>query len=318
MPDLPELRPEDERPLMAGREASPAPDAGAASSSSSADRAAAPAPQAQPSASAEPGAGAPEASTRPAEEPAEAGEALGYRALAALRRAFRWPAAAAAAEGADPEGAGAIPVLFERLGACGLEIECAGSSGGASGAAPKPAPVCLICLEPLLSEDFAAGRAIALGCDCRGDLALRHRECAVRWAQVKDGGRGGVPTCELCQRPARNLPALPPRPPLPPHVEVAIAEELYAGDASQLADFAPSTADLVFDCVRVTWVAMIVSILFFEASLGSALWTGLVAGLAYSAMVRLMYRQHFQALRAYAAAQAEARAGGAQVDVHVV
>jgi hypothetical protein len=302
---------------MAGREESPEPDADAASSS--ADRAAAPAPQAQPSASAEPGAGAPEASTRPAEEPAEAGEALGYRALAALRRAFRWPAAAAADGGSEgAAGASTIPVLSERLGARGLEIERAGSSGGASGAGPKPAPVCLICLEPLLPEDFAAGRAIALGCDCRGDLALRHRECAVRWAQVKDGGRGGVPTCELCQRPARNLPALPPRPPLPPHVEVAIAEELYAGDASQLADFAPSTADLVFDCVRVTWVAMIVSILFFEASLGSALWTGLVAGLAYSAMVRLMYRQHFQALRAYAAAQAEARAGGAQVGVHVV
>lgn len=36
---------------------------------------------------------------------------------------------------------------------------------------------------------------------------------------------------------------------------------------------------------------MIVSILFFEMNLGAALWTGLLAGFAYSIMVRLMYRQ---------------------------
>ena len=35
---------------------------------------------------------------------------------------------------------------------------------------------------------------------------------------------------------------------------------------------------------------MIVSILFFDMNLGAALWTGLLAGFAYSVMVRLMYR----------------------------
>lgn len=49
---------------------------------------------------------------------------------------------------------------------------------------------------------------MALACQCRGDLALRHRECAIKWAQVK-----GSNVCELCKAPVTNLPALPPRPP---------------------------------------------------------------------------------------------------------
>lgn len=49
--------------------------------------------------------------------------------------------------------------------------------------------VCLICLEALSPEDFSSGRAIALECNCRGDLALRHKECAVKWAQVRAAWR---------------------------------------------------------------------------------------------------------------------------------
>ena len=59
----------------------------------------------------------------------------------------------------------------------------------------------------------------------------------------------------------------------------------------------------------------LVSIRFDEMSLGAALWTGLLAGFAYSIMVRLMYRQHFYAMRRLAeqqaAARREAEGGGA-------
>lgn len=41
---------------------------------------------------------------------------------------------------------------------------------------------------------------------------------------------------------------------------------------------------------QVTWVAMIICILFFEMSLANALWTGLIVGLAYTLFVRAMYR----------------------------
>lgn len=170
----------------------------------------------------------------------------------------------------------------------------------------REAPVCLICLEPLMPEDFSSGKAMSLDCGCRGDLALRHRDCAVKWSQVKDDGRGGLPTCELCKMPVRNLPELPARPEAAEENgegEMTI-EEVYLNDPSQFQQFAPSRADIIFDCVRVTWIAMIVSILFFDASIGAALWTGLVAGAAYILMLRLLYKQHFEAMRAYAEQQA--------------
>lgn len=40
---------------------------------------------------------------------------------------------------------------------------------------------------------------------------------------------------------------------------------------------------------------------------GAALWTGLLAGCAYSIMVRLMYRQHFYAMRRLAEQQSRDR-----------
>lgn len=199
---------------------------------------------------------------------------------------------------AEPRSSGAsIPVIAEGAGPSGGggEIEAAQLGGSPRGA--RPQPVCLICLEPLTSEDFQTGRAMSLDCHCRGELALRHEECAIKWARVK-----GDTTCELCKRPVGNLPALPP----------ATAEPGTAGEAHDpqyLMEFAPTYADLLFDCVRVCWVAMIVGILFFELTLDAALWTGVVAGLAYCCMVKLMYRQHFAAMRRLQQQQAQAMAG---------
>lgn len=191
-----------------------------------------------------------------------------------------------------------------------IEKQAAGSSSnvvpnGSSTTASTNA-VCLICLDPLSQEDFASGEAMSLDCGCRGDLALRHKECAIKWSQVKDDGRGGLPTCELCRKPVRNLPELPRRvaPDAVPGEGLPVTiEDAYLADPSQFEHFVPSRADIIFDCVRVTWIAMIVSILFFDASMGVALWTGMVAGAAYIVMLRLLYKQHFEALRAYAEAQ---------------
>ncbi len=112
-----------------------------------------------------------------------------------------------------------------------------------------------------------------------------------------------VPLASLSPLPARLPPFLMPshRPTQPTLLRPRPA------DPNHIHDFMPSSQDLVFDCIRVCWVAMIVSILFFEMSLGAALWTGMLAGLAYSIMVRLMYRQHFYAMRRLAEQQAAAR-----------
>ncbi|KAI3437987.1 hypothetical protein D9Q98_000430 [Chlorella vulgaris] len=160
-------------------------------------------------------------------------------------------------------------------------------------------PTCLICLEEFTQEEFVNGAALRLECNCRGDLALRHRDCVMKWVQVK-----GSNVCELCKAEIRNIPAPPPR---PTEDELPTLDEAYFNDPNHIQDFMPSSQDLVFDCIRVTWVACIVSVLFFEMSLGAALWTGLLAGCAYSIMVRLMYRQHFHAMRRLAEQQAAAR-----------
>jgi len=34
-------------------------------------------------------------------------------------------------------------------------------------------------------EEFINGSALRLECNCRGDLALRHRDCVMKWVQVK-------------------------------------------------------------------------------------------------------------------------------------
>ncbi len=53
-----------------------------------------------------------------------------------------------------------------------------------------------------------SGEAIALECQCRGELALRHRACAIKWTRVK-----GDNTCDICKAPITNLPQVSPRAP---------------------------------------------------------------------------------------------------------
>jgi hypothetical protein len=166
-------------------------------------------------------------------------------------------------------------------------------------------PMCLICLEPLTSEDFMSGEAISLDCQCRGDLALRHRACAIKWSRVK-----GDAVCDICKSTVANLPTPSPRASTPSGSDVEISIEDYAAQNGIPIglDAVPGNADMLFDCIRVTWVFMIICILFFEMNLSTALWSGIIAGIGYTLFVRAMYRQQLQAAAAEAARVA---AGGA-------
>jgi hypothetical protein len=70
--------------------------------------------------------------------------------------------------------------------------------------------------------------------------------------------------------------------------------EMLRNNALVLSEQTPTGADVVFDCIRVTWVAMIVSILFFNMDIANALWTGIIFGLGYTIFVRAMYRHQLR------------------------
>eukprot|EP00210_Caulerpa_lentillifera_P000179 g174.t1 len=136
---------------------------------------------------------------------------------------------------------------------------------------------CLICLEPLTEEEFANDSAILLDCQCKGEAAFRHKECAQKWINIK-----GNRTCDVCRAPITNLVA-PPSPRSEADFNRLRDNQNEEGFSSQ---YEPRLE--LFDCIKLTWILTIVTMIVFEFDLTEAFTTGLIVALIYAGVRRMI------------------------------
>ncbi|RXH80703.1 hypothetical protein DVH24_004617 [Malus domestica] len=112
-----------------------------------------------------------------------------------------------------------------------------GSDDGGEDIAEEEA-VCRICLVEL-GED---ADTLKMECSCKGDLALAHQKCAVKWFSIK-----GNKTCDVCGEDVQNLPVT-----------------LFRIQNSQAVNFRASRAQQAEDVPILAIVSMLAYFCFLE------------------------------------------------------
>ncbi|XP_068663243.1 uncharacterized protein [Aristolochia californica] len=133
---------------------------------------------------------------------------------------------------------------------------------------PEEQAVCRICLIEL-SE---GGDTLKMECSCKGELALAHQECAVKWFSIK-----GNKNCDVCKEEVRNLP-----------VTLLRVQSVPTGNA-RIGNRNPSTTEVWQDVPVLVIVGMLAYFCFLEQLLVADLGSGAIAiALPFSCVMGLL------------------------------
>ncbi|PWA51944.1 zinc finger, RING-CH-type, Zinc finger, RING/FYVE/PHD-type [Artemisia annua] len=132
--------------------------------------------------------------------------------------------------------------------------------------------VCRICMVELQE---GAEDTLKMECNCKGELALAHQECAIKWFSIK-----GNKTCEVCKQDVMNLPVT--------LLRIPRSQSRMRGNGAMLQNDSP-TYRVWQDVPVLVIVSMLAYFCFLEQLLVNHMGSGAIAiSLPFSCILGLL------------------------------